>query len=60
MPFIQCDLEQGLSDAEKVELVRKMVEVTHKAIGSAREHINVVSVNTRAQIWVKRECPIED
>lgn len=42
MPFIQCDLEQGLSDAEKRELVRKMTEVTHKTIGSAYEHINVV------------------
>lgn len=42
MPFIQCDLEQGLSDAEKRDLVRKMTEVTHKAIGSAYAHINVV------------------
>src|SRR5271167_45583 len=42
MPFIQCDLEAGLSDQEKRELVAKMTEVTHKAIGSAYGHINVV------------------
>jgi 4-oxalocrotonate tautomerase family enzyme len=42
MPFIQCDLEAGLSDAEKRDLVKKMTEITHKAIGSAYGHINVV------------------
>jgi phenylpyruvate tautomerase PptA (4-oxalocrotonate tautomerase family) len=42
MPFIQCDLEAGLSDDEKRSLVKKMIEVTHQAIGSAYGHINVV------------------
>jgi 4-oxalocrotonate tautomerase family enzyme len=42
MPFIQCDLETGLSDSEKRDLVKKMTEITHKAIGSAYGHINVV------------------
>jgi 4-oxalocrotonate tautomerase family enzyme len=42
MPFIQCDIEQGLSDEQKTEIVRRMVDVTHAAIGSACEHINVV------------------
>jgi len=42
MPFIQCDIEQGLSDEKKRRLVKRMVEVTHKAIGSANAHINVV------------------
>jgi phenylpyruvate tautomerase PptA (4-oxalocrotonate tautomerase family) len=42
MPFIQCDLEIGLGDDEKRELVKKMTEITHKAIGSAYGHINVV------------------
>lgn len=42
MPYIQCDLESGLSDEEKTALIRKMVEITHKAIGSAYGHINVV------------------
>jgi len=42
MPFIQCDLEVGLSDSEKRDLVKKMTEITHKAIGSAYGHINVV------------------
>ena len=42
MPYIQCDLEQGLSNSQKKELVRRMAEVTHRAIGSAMAHINVV------------------
>jgi len=42
MPFIQCDLEIGLSDEEKKLLVKQMTEVTHYAIGSAYRHINVV------------------
>ena len=42
MPFIQCDLETGLSDSEKRDLVKKMTEITHQAIGSAYGHINVV------------------
>lgn len=42
MPFIQCDIEQGLSDEQKVEIVRRMTQVTHNAIGSSVAHINVV------------------
>lgn len=42
MPFITCDLEEGLTDAEKRALVTKMTEITHRCIGSAMEHINVV------------------
>ena len=42
MPFVQCDLEVGLSDSEKRALVKKMTDITHKAIGSAYGHINVV------------------
>ena len=42
MPFIQCDLEAGLSDQQKKRLVERMTEVTHNAIGSAYGHINVV------------------
>jgi len=42
MPFIHVDLETGLTEAEKVELTRRIVEVTHDAIGSAVGHINVV------------------
>jgi phenylpyruvate tautomerase PptA (4-oxalocrotonate tautomerase family) len=42
MPFVQGDLEVGLSDAKKTALVRKMTEITHKAIESAYGHINVV------------------
>jgi len=42
MPFIQCDLEVGLSDEKKRQLVERMTKVTHEAIGSAYGHINVV------------------
>jgi phenylpyruvate tautomerase PptA (4-oxalocrotonate tautomerase family) len=42
MPFIQCDLEAGLSDDEKRDLVKRIIEVTHQSIGSAYGHINVV------------------
>ncbi|MGY4177699.1 4-oxalocrotonate tautomerase family enzyme [Bradyrhizobium sp. USDA 4518] len=42
MPFISCDLETGLTDAEKRALVTKITEITHRCIGSAMEHINVV------------------
>ncbi|TXN00735.1 hypothetical protein FV242_20965 [Methylobacterium sp. WL64] len=42
MPFIQCDLEVGLSDDEKTALIRRMTEITHQTIGSAYAHINVI------------------
>jgi 4-oxalocrotonate tautomerase family enzyme len=42
MPYIQCDIEVGLSDEKKRLLVQRMTEVTHKAIGSAYGHINIV------------------
>jgi phenylpyruvate tautomerase PptA (4-oxalocrotonate tautomerase family) len=42
MPFIHVDLETGLTDQEKSELTQQIVEITHAAIGSAVEHINVV------------------
>jgi len=42
MSFMQCDLEVGLSDEEKIALVKKMTNITHKAIGSPHGHINVV------------------
>lgn len=42
MPFIQCDLQVGLTDTQKEALIRNMTEATHKAIGSAYRHINVV------------------
>ncbi|MCX7307716.1 MAG: tautomerase family protein [Afipia sp.] len=42
MPYIQCDLEEGLSNDAKEALITKMIEVTHGAIGSAMAHINVV------------------
>ena len=42
MPFITCDLEEGLTESEKQVLITKMTEITHRCIGSAMEHINIV------------------
>ena len=42
MPFIHVDLETGLTEEQKIELTRRIVEVTRDAIGSAPGHINVV------------------
>lgn len=42
MPFIQCDFQHGLSNAQKDELTEKIVDVVNKSIGSSRPHINVV------------------
>jgi 4-oxalocrotonate tautomerase family enzyme len=42
MPFIQCDIQEGLSEAKKRELVERFTQVTHEAIGSSVAHINVV------------------
>lgn len=42
MPFIQVEVQQGLSDEQKDELAEKVVEVVHKSIGSSVPHINVV------------------
>ncbi len=42
MPFIQCDIQAGLSDAQKKELVERFTQITHDSIGSAVAHINVV------------------
>jgi phenylpyruvate tautomerase PptA (4-oxalocrotonate tautomerase family) len=41
MPYIQVDVRAGLSPAQRVELGRRIVDVVHDAIGSARAHINV-------------------
>lgn len=41
MPYIQVDVRAGLSPERRVELGRRIVDVVHDAIGSARAHINV-------------------
>lgn len=42
MPYIQCDLAEGLSPTQKRELTDAIVQVVHETIGSAVRHINVV------------------
>ena len=42
MPYIQIDLQKGLSKAQKSELTQEVVKVVNGAIGSSVAHINVV------------------
>jgi phenylpyruvate tautomerase PptA (4-oxalocrotonate tautomerase family) len=42
MPFIQCDIEHGLSDTQKSELLHRIAAVTNEAIGSSYKDINVI------------------
>jgi 4-oxalocrotonate tautomerase len=42
MPFIECHITTGLSEARKRQLIHEIVEVTHDAIGSDPKIINVV------------------
>jgi phenylpyruvate tautomerase PptA (4-oxalocrotonate tautomerase family) len=42
VPYIQVDLPEGLSAAEKAGLCLEVRERVHRAIGSPREFINVV------------------
>lgn len=42
MPFIQIDIEQGLTSVQKAELTSEVVKIVNGAIGSAVGHINVV------------------
>jgi phenylpyruvate tautomerase PptA (4-oxalocrotonate tautomerase family) len=42
MPFIQCDLAQTLTDAQKEQLIGRIAQATHDAIGSPYRDINIV------------------
>jgi 4-oxalocrotonate tautomerase len=42
MPFIECHIATGLSEARKRQLIREIVAVTHDAIDSDPKIINVV------------------
>lgn len=42
MPFIQIDVQAGLSQEQRQLLGARVVDIVHDAIGSARPHINVV------------------
>jgi hypothetical protein len=59
MPFIQCDLEIGLTDQEKRDLVQRMTEVTHRPL-VPRTAISMWSCeSTQAAIWAKPARPVE-
>src|SRR5215207_2854420 len=42
MPYIQIDIEHGLTKPQKAELTKEVVKIVNAAIGSSIGHINVV------------------
>jgi len=42
MPFIECHIKEGLSQARREQLMRDIVQVTHDSIGSDPKIINVI------------------
>lgn len=42
MPFIQLDIQQGLTRNQKSQLTKEVVEIVNDAIGSSVAHINFV------------------
>lgn len=44
MPFIECHIATGLSVARKQQLIRDVIDVTNKSIGSDPKIINVLLV----------------
>ena len=42
MPYIECHIATGLTEARKTQLIRDIVEVTHESIGSDPKIINVL------------------
>jgi hypothetical protein len=57
MPFITCDLEEGLSDIEKQVLVTKMTEITHRCIGSQWSTSTLSCASIRPAISEKPDRP---
>ena len=42
MPYIECHIAAGLTNARKTQLIRDIVKVTHESIGSDPKIINVL------------------
>jgi 4-oxalocrotonate tautomerase family enzyme len=42
MPYIQLDIQEGLTLEQKKALTTQVVDVVNKAIGSSKPHINFV------------------
>lgn len=42
MPFIQCDIEAGLSTEKKEALIKTIAQITHQAIGSSFKDIHII------------------
>jgi phenylpyruvate tautomerase PptA (4-oxalocrotonate tautomerase family) len=41
MPYICCDVQEGLTDEQKSRLVDEIVRITHEKIGSPIPYIHV-------------------
>lgn len=42
MPFIECHIKAGLTQARRTQLIRDIIQVTHDSIGSDPKIINVI------------------
>ena len=42
MPYVECHIATGLTQARKTQLIRDIVKVTHESIGSNPKIINVL------------------
>lgn len=42
MPFIQLDIQEGLTKGQKAQLTKEVVRIVNDAIGSSVAHINFV------------------
>jgi 4-oxalocrotonate tautomerase/trans-3-chloroacrylic acid dehalogenase beta subunit len=42
VPYIECHIATGLTNARKTQLIRDIVQVTHESIGSDPKIINVL------------------
>ena len=42
VPFIECHIKKGLTQAQREQLIRDIIQVTHDSIGSDPKIINVI------------------
>ena len=53
MPYITCDIQTGLSAAQKADLAEEIVRITHEHIGSPIPYIHVAVRETPAAHFVE-------
>lgn len=44
MPYIQVEMQQGLSSEKKKAMVTEIVDLVNQTIGSSKAHINVALI----------------